>query len=145
MGEDHQLRPRVCQHLGGDLAGEGARGLDVAVLPADLDGRALQRLDHRRDQGRRRTDRHPVRTGLAGQGPRHRHRLLQRGGEPVHLPITGDQLARIRHGLCIGQRSRAAKISLAAAWRMGAWLAPVATPPLYGAPGGRAAAGSLPT
>ena len=44
MTDDDGARARIAQHFGGDVAGEGARRLGVAVLRADRALRSLARL-----------------------------------------------------------------------------------------------------
>ena len=56
MADDHRLGAGVRQHLGRDIAGKGAGGLGVAVLPADRDPGARRVRGEARDQGRRRAD-----------------------------------------------------------------------------------------
>jgi hypothetical protein len=38
MADDHCARAEIGKHLGGNVAGEGAMGLGVAVLPTDDHG-----------------------------------------------------------------------------------------------------------
>ena len=54
MADDHRARPEIGQHLGGNVAGEGAGGLGVAVLAADDDAVGDRREGF--DEGRGRTD-----------------------------------------------------------------------------------------
>ena len=76
MADDHRARPEIGQHLGRNVAGEGAGGLGMAVLAADGDAVGDRREGF--DQGRGRTD-HEV-EALAQRGRiaddllEHRHR-----------------------------------------------------------------------
>ena len=53
MAGDHCAGPEIGQHFGGDVAGEGAGGLAMAVLAADRNSVGEPGEGH--DQGRRRT------------------------------------------------------------------------------------------
>ena len=56
MADDHGARAGIGQHLGRDVAREGAGLLGVAVLPADGDPRSDGLAREGVDQGRRRAD-----------------------------------------------------------------------------------------
>ncbi len=87
----------VLQHLGADAAGEGALGLGVAILPAERDTAARERLAERRDQGRRRTHQQVAGVPL----PRPLGDVARQGktvgAQPVHLPVAGDEVFSLSH------------------------------------------------
>jgi hypothetical protein len=57
MADDHELRPGIAQHRRGNIAGEGARSLSMAILRAHMG--SLQRFGHGRHQRERRRDPDP--------------------------------------------------------------------------------------
>jgi hypothetical protein len=99
VAEDDVAAAQVGEHGGGDLAGVGPRGLEVAILGADGHVEAGQRPDHR-VQGDERGAEHRLDGPQAAQRPVDRlgQRLgLGQGG--VHLPVAGDdRLACAGHG-----------------------------------------------
>src|SRR5690606_40666216 len=86
--------------LGRNVAGMGAAGPGMAVLAADADAAALQRLGHGRNQRRRGAE---AELGggattaedlyLLSQGSD----LREAGPQPVHFPVADDQGASRRH------------------------------------------------
>jgi len=95
MADDDIRTTEVGQHGRGDVAGVRALGLAVAILAADRDRRAGERLAERSDQGRGRADEHVARRGFAADMNQQRRReALRLDPAAVHLPVAGDQLLR---------------------------------------------------
>ncbi len=90
VADDHGGGAVIPQHLGADLAGEGARDLGVAILAADGQP-ALGRFDGAVDQGGWRADQD---IDIEGRGPGRggdRPDLAELRLQAVHLPVSGDQ------------------------------------------------------
>ena len=106
MPEQDPLASGVREHRGGNLASEGARGVLVAILPAQRDAGAAGQggpdgLDQ--DEGREQDDIDPV----AGRGGECRRQFRRFVAEQVHLPIAGDNPGCSLvpgHGRCIAER-----------------------------------------
>ncbi len=82
----------IRQHFGRDIAGMGARGLGMTILPPDR--QALRARQFRCKSGNQRCGRTHQQIGLPGDlgGPReHGLELGHRGAQAVHFPVAGDQ------------------------------------------------------
>ena len=101
MAEDHPGRAGIAQHGGRDVAGMRAAGGGVAVLPADRDRRAGQRVGDRAQHGGRRADQQIAGQprGAVGDGPRQRHAprpasrsssSCRRSADACRLPSRGE-------------------------------------------------------
>src|SRR5882672_9901206 len=96
MTYDHVADGEKTQHLGGNLAGEGALGLVVHVLRAEHDRRTGQRLRRSRDRNSGWRDHHVAIGGedrrvaieFGADGGNERARF---DGGQVHLPVSGKQ------------------------------------------------------
>ena len=88
MAENHPCRPGVAQHFGRNVACMRARGLGMAILPADLERRACSLFRHAGDQCRGRADQHFSAFGR-GMGRDQGEGLIQIVGCAVHLPVAG--------------------------------------------------------
>src|SRR5882672_9912815 len=96
MADDHGAGAEIGQHLGGDIAREGATRFGVAVLAADLDD-AFGAPDELSDQGRRRTY-DDVDFFAEPLGADHDlAKVFLRPHEAVHLPVAGNQRASRCH------------------------------------------------
>ena len=98
MADDRMAATGILQHLGADTAGEGALRLGMAILSAQRNIAAGERLADRGEQCRRRADQELAAMRLPG--PRQRHsRASARavGAQPVHLPVAGDKPFSLSH------------------------------------------------
>ena len=95
MADDHVRRAHILDHRRRDVAGEGPGLLDMAILGAQQDRATRQPLPDPVQQGGGRADQQVgVEIGLGG--PVREQTRNQGSGvrpQPVHLPISGDQLA----------------------------------------------------
>src|SRR5580704_14498500 len=97
MADDYMAAAGVLQHLGADAAGEGALGLGVAILAAEHDAAARERLADRRNQRRRRAHEQVAGVRLRrplGDAARQGETV---GAQPVHLPVAGDKAFSLSH------------------------------------------------
>src|SRR5690606_7761261 len=96
MADQRATRTSFHQHRGGNVAGEGAGLLLMAILPAD------QHIASERcgsgDQRRGQVERH-VNIAPPGGKLRDSAHLAKLGREAVHLPIACDELAPCGHDL----------------------------------------------
>ena len=90
MADDGQACAGIEQHGGADAAGMRALLGEVDVLRADRESRAPP-APRARSGSPARTARHRPRKALRAVGDR--LDLLEVGREPVHLPVSGDQLS----------------------------------------------------
>src|SRR5258706_2838863 len=91
MPQDNCRRTRIAKHLSRNIPGKRPRGQRMTVLAAYRDRAAFCRLSGLHNQSGRRTDKDiPPRRRL-NQAPRERADFRQRGPQPVHLPIAGQQ------------------------------------------------------
>ena len=89
MAGDDVLHAKIHQHVGADLAGEGAALLKVNVLSAHMDVGALA-LGHRRHQvGEGGADDH-LTPGVLHGGDQLVDEGIGLGGGLVHFPVAGD-------------------------------------------------------
>src|SRR5437588_187090 len=97
MADDRMAAAGVLQHLGADAAGEGAFGRGVAILAAERDTAAGERLADRRDQGRRRTHQQLANVSLPrplGDAARQGETV---GAQAIHLPVAGNKWLSLSH------------------------------------------------
>ena len=87
MADNDEIGPGIEQDRCGDIAGEGAAGLGVAVLPAHAD--RFHCLAHRRDERERRRQRH-LHARKPARCPVDRAGFGQHGARAVHLPVADD-------------------------------------------------------
>src|SRR5262245_51801738 len=97
MAEDHRRAPGVLQHFGGNIAGEGARGRGMTILPSHRDPGAAEKLHNRPDEGGGRTHHDVAAEAHALQHIGKQPNLLELRGEPVHFPVSGHQGLGSRH------------------------------------------------
>ena len=100
MAKDHIARPGILDHFGGNIAGEGAACLGMAILAANpyLGAFANRRNGH--EQGRGGTnDNFRFSRAACGHGLANRGRFDEAFAQAVHLPIARDEGALIR-GSC---------------------------------------------
>src|SRR5690606_20667420 len=110
VADDDVGRAGILQHLGRNVAGMGAAGPGRAVLAADADAAALQRLGHGRNQ-RRRGAEAELGGGFAVLHPAgERLRLGETGPQPVHFPVADDQGASRRHAQASQELGKPARV-----------------------------------
>ena len=112
MPDNRVAASGVLQHLGADAAGERARRLRMAILAAERDAAAGERLADRAEQCEGRTDEQVAAMqilGLAGARPLGdlAGQRAPVGAQQVHLPVAGDKPFSFRH-LSPPRRRRAA-------------------------------------
>jgi hypothetical protein len=96
--EDDIRAAGIFQHFGADIAGEGTLFRRSAILTTECDTATRERDANLGDNCRRRANQE-ITAGLSGLRPG-RQSLSQRqsiGSQPVHLPITGNELSSQRH------------------------------------------------
>ena len=89
MADNHILNAEVGQHIGGNLAGEGAGLLKVDVLSANVDVGALGHL-HSGDQVGEGNADDDLAAGVLHSGNQLADEGLGLGGSLVHLPVAGN-------------------------------------------------------
>src|SRR5262249_47349275 len=97
MADDRVAAAGILQHLGADTAGKRPLRLAVAILGAERDRAAAERLTNRREQRRRRTDQEFAPMRLAGPGRDIARQRDTIGAQPVHLPVAGDKPLSLSH------------------------------------------------
>ena len=95
VAKDYVARPGILEHFGGNIAGEGAACLGMAILAANpyLGAFANPRRGH--EQGRRGTnDNLRLSRAARGHGLANRRRFDEAFAHTVHFPIARDEWAR---------------------------------------------------
>jgi hypothetical protein len=92
MAKDHIARAGILEHFGGNIAGEGAVCLGMAILAAEPDWGAFANRRNGHEQGRRGTnDNFRLSRDARGDGLANRGRFAEAFAQTVHLPITRDE------------------------------------------------------
>src|SRR5208337_1109200 len=96
VADDDIGRAGVLEHRGGNVAGEGAARLGMAILRAQREFAPLELPGGLGEEGRRRADRKLGRPRLARVGGfAHGLDLDERRREAVHFPVAGDERANV--------------------------------------------------
>ena len=103
VADQNRASTQILEHRRRDRAGEGALGLAVAILPADI--QRLGRFGHGMNQRERRRDPH-THAGMALRPAIDGSRLAQRRAQTVHLPVA-DNIRPVRHSYPCMQCCRA--------------------------------------
>jgi len=90
VAKDHIARPGILEHFGGNIAGEGAACLGMAILAANPDWCAFANRRNGHEQGRRGTNDN-FRLSRAARGLANRGRFDEAFAHAVHFPIARDE------------------------------------------------------